>query len=84
MSTNGLPLPIWAKQNCFRGKFGEAKSWFDNVIANGVTTNGLKYALLDSYSQIYNAENDNHAEAVMDVESLITPVVSIMPITLTI
>lgn len=25
--------------------------------------------MLDDYAQIYNAENDNHAEAVMDVES---------------
>ncbi len=57
------------KAKLFQGKFGEAKSWFDNVIANGVTVNGLKYALLDDYAQIYNAENDNHAEAVFDVES---------------
>ncbi|MBK8502969.1 MAG: RagB/SusD family nutrient uptake outer membrane protein [Saprospiraceae bacterium] len=57
------------KAKLYQKKFGEAKTWFDNVIANGVTTNGLKYALVDSYSQIYNAENDNNAEAVMDVES---------------
>ena len=57
------------KAKLYQGKFGEAKSWFDNVIANGVTVNGLKYALLDDYAQIYNAENDNHAEAVFDVES---------------
>ncbi|MFT6808094.1 MAG: hypothetical protein ACJA01_001318 [Saprospiraceae bacterium] len=58
-----------AKAKLYQGKFGEAKSWFDNVIANGLTTNGLKYQLVDNYSQIYNAENDNHSEAVMDVES---------------
>lgn len=57
------------KAKLYQGKFSEAKSWFDNVIANGVTTNGLKYALLDDYAQIYNAENDNHAEAIFDVES---------------
>ncbi len=57
------------KAKLFQGKFGEAKTWFDNVIANGVTTNGLKYALLDDYAEIYNAENDNHAEVVMDVET---------------
>jgi len=57
------------KAKLFQGKFGEAITWFDDVIANGVTSNGLKYALLDDYAQIYNAENDNHAEAVMDVES---------------
>lgn len=57
------------KAQLFQGKFAEAKASFDDVIANGVTSNGLKYALLDDYAQIYNAENDNHAEAVMDVES---------------
>jgi len=57
------------KAKLFQGKFGEAITWFDDVIANGVTSNGLAYALLDDYAQIYNAENDNHAESVMDVES---------------
>ncbi len=57
------------KAKLYQGKFAEAKTWFDDVIANGVTSNGLPYALLDDYAQIYNAENDNHAEAVMDVES---------------
>lgn len=53
----------------YQQKFAEAKAWFDDVIANGVTSNGLPYALLADYAQIYNAENDNHAETVMDVES---------------
>jgi len=57
------------KAKLYQGKFAEAKTWFDDVITNGVTSNGLKYALLDDYSQIYNAEFDNHAESVMDVES---------------
>lgn len=57
------------KAKLFQSKFGEAKSWFDDVIANGVTSNGLAYDLLDDYAQIFNAENDNHAESVMDVES---------------
>jgi len=57
------------KAKLFQGKFSEAITWFDDTIANGVTSNGLKYALLDDYASIYNAENDNHAEAVMDVES---------------
>ena len=57
------------KAKLYQGKFSEAITWFDDVIANGVTSNGLAYALLDDYAQIYNAENDNHAEAVMDVET---------------
>ncbi|UWX56045.1 RagB/SusD family nutrient uptake outer membrane protein [Maribacter litopenaei] len=57
------------KAKLFQSKFGEAKSWFDDVIANGTTSDGQAYALLDDYAQIFNAENDNHAESVMDVES---------------
>ena len=60
---------LMGKAKLYQQKFGEAKTWFDDVIDNGVTSNGIKYALLDDYSQIYNAENDNHAEAVFDVES---------------
>ena len=60
---------LMGKAKLYQQKFGEAKTWFDDVIANGITSNGIKYALLDDYSQIYNAENDNHAEAVFDVES---------------
>ncbi|MGB5667431.1 MAG: RagB/SusD family nutrient uptake outer membrane protein [Maribacter sp.] len=58
-----------AKAYLYQGKFGPARDLFEDVINNGVTTNGLAYALLDDYAQIFNAENDNHAEAVMDVES---------------
>ena len=60
---------LMGKAKLYQQKFSEAKSWFDDVIANGVTSNGIKYALLDDYAQIFNAENDNHAEAVFDVES---------------
>ncbi len=57
------------KAKLYQAKYAEAKTWFDDVIANGVTSNGLKYMLLADYAQIFNAENDNHAESVMDVES---------------
>lgn len=57
------------KAKLYQAKYAEAKTWFDDVIANGVTSNGLKYTLLADYAQIFNAENDNHAESVMDVES---------------
>ncbi|SEM22892.1 Starch-binding associating with outer membrane [Maribacter orientalis] len=60
---------LMGKAKLYQQKFGEAKTWFDDVIANGVTSNGLKFALLDDYAQIYNAENDNNAEVVFDVES---------------
>ncbi|TVZ13806.1 hypothetical protein JM81_0001, partial [Maribacter sp. MAR_2009_72] len=60
---------VFKRPNLYQTKIGEAKDLFDDVIENGVTSNGLKYDLLDDYAQIYNAENDNHAEAVFDVES---------------
>ncbi|MDX1939737.1 MAG: RagB/SusD family nutrient uptake outer membrane protein [Saprospiraceae bacterium] len=58
-----------AKAYLFQKKFAEAKALFTTVIANGKTTNGKKYALEPSYAQIYNAENDNHAESVFAVQS---------------
>ena len=60
---------LLAKAHLFQGEFPQAETLFDDVIANGVTPAGEKYALLDDFSQIYNAEFDNHAEAVFDVES---------------
>jgi len=50
-------------------QYGKAKEWFDQVIANGKTPSGEKYGLLDNYPDIYNAEFDNHKEAIFDVES---------------
>ncbi|MDT7830163.1 RagB/SusD family nutrient uptake outer membrane protein [Pricia sp. S334] len=57
------------KAKLYQEKYAEAITWFDDVIANGVTSNGLKYKLLDDFAEIFNAANDNHAEAIMDVES---------------
>lgn len=57
------------KAKLYQKKYAEAKTWFDNTVNNGKTTNGKKYQLLEDYTQIFNAEYDNHAEAVMDVES---------------
>ncbi len=57
------------KAKLFQGQFSEAITWFDDVIANGTTSNGLTYQLLDDYSSIFDAENDQHAESVFDVES---------------
>lgn len=58
-----------AKTYLFQEKWSQAKTVFDAVIANGVTSSGDKYALLDDFAEIYNAENDNHAEAVFAVQS---------------
>ena len=62
-------LAYLGKAKLYKKDFAGAKSAFDQVIASGVTPSGEKYALLDNYANIYNAEYDNHAEAVMDVEA---------------
>jgi len=57
------------KTYLFQKKYSEAKAIFDQVIANGVTSAGDKYALLDDFAQIYNAENDNHEESIFAVQT---------------
>lgn len=58
-----------AKTYLYQKKYADAKRVFDDVIANGKTTNGKKYALVPSYSQIFNAENDNHEESVFAIQT---------------
>ncbi len=58
-----------AKAYLFQKKYTEAKALFDAVIANGVTANGKKYALLAKYADVFNAANDNHAESVFAMQS---------------
>ncbi len=53
----------------FQKKWAEAKAKFDEVMANGKTTGGLKYALLPNYPDMFNAEFDNHAESVFAVQA---------------
>lgn len=62
-------LAYLGKAKLYKGDFAGAKQAFDQVISSGVSTSGEKYTLLDNYANIYNAEFDNHAEAVFDVES---------------
>ena len=58
-----------AKTYLYQGKFSEAKSLFDVVIANGKTSNGKKYALVPSFPEVFNAENDNHEESVFALQA---------------
>ncbi|WP_296697639.1 RagB/SusD family nutrient uptake outer membrane protein [Algoriphagus sp.] len=53
----------------YQGKFGAAKAMFDDVIANGVTSNGLKYGLVDYYDDMFRGVNDNHQESVWAYQS---------------
>jgi len=58
-----------AKALLYQGKFAPAKSLFDDVIANGVTSNGLKYDLVPYYDDMFRGANDNHQESVWAYQS---------------
>jgi starch-binding outer membrane protein, SusD/RagB family len=60
-----------AKTYMFEKKFTEAKALFDNIIANGTTAKGTKYALLPNYSALYRSANDNNAESVFAVQATV-------------
>lgn len=60
-----------AKAHLYQGHFAEAKTLFDDVIANGVTTKGDKYGLLSSYPDVFKTENDNSKESVFAVQTAI-------------
>lgn len=53
-----------AKVYMYQNKFAAAKALFDDVIANGKTSNGKKYALVPNFPDIFKASNDNHEESV--------------------
>jgi hypothetical protein len=58
-----------AKILLYQHKFDAAKALFDDVIANGKTTKGAKYALLPNFSDVFKASNDNSAESVWAYQS---------------
>jgi starch-binding outer membrane protein, SusD/RagB family len=53
----------------FQGKYADARTLLTNVINNGKTSNGKKYALVSSFPEVFNAANDNHEESVFAVQS---------------
>jgi SusD family. len=53
-----------AKVYLYQNKYAQAKTLFDDVIANGVTSNGLKYDLVPYYDDMFRGANDNHQESV--------------------
>ncbi|WPR75848.1 RagB/SusD family nutrient uptake outer membrane protein [Algoriphagus sp. NG3] len=58
-----------AKTYLYQNKFTEAKALFDDIIANGVTSNGLKYGLIENYGNIFRGEYDNQQETVWAYQS---------------
>ena len=60
-----------AKTYLYQKKYTEAKTLFDQVIANGQTTNGKKYALIDNYTSVFNAANDNNSESIFAIQAAV-------------
>lgn len=58
-----------AKAYLYQKKYPEAKTLFDQIIANGQTTNGKKYALVAKYADVFRASNDNNSESVFAVQA---------------
>jgi starch-binding outer membrane protein, SusD/RagB family len=58
-----------AKVLLYAKKYSEAKQLFDDVIANGVTSNGLKYGLVPYYDDMFRGANDNHQESIWAYQS---------------
>jgi starch-binding outer membrane protein, SusD/RagB family len=53
-----------AKVYMYQNKFAAAKTLFDDIIANGRTSNDKKYGLVPKYADVFKASNDNHEESV--------------------
>ena len=53
-----------AKVYMYQKKFAAAKTLFDDIIANGVTSNNLKYGLVSNYDDMFRGKNDNHQESI--------------------
>jgi starch-binding outer membrane protein, SusD/RagB family len=56
-----------AKVYMYQKKYAEAKALFDDVIANGVTASGKKYALVNFFDN-FNPETKNSAESVFSAQ----------------
>ena len=57
-----------AKTYLFQKKFAEAKPLLEDIIANGVTSKGLKYALLPKYGDNFRAATKNGSESVFTAQ----------------
>ncbi|MDX5437755.1 MAG: RagB/SusD family nutrient uptake outer membrane protein, partial [Pontibacter sp.] len=56
------------KAYMYQHKYAEAKSVFDQVINEGVTSNGLKYGLVDRFKDNFDAGTENNKESVFAIQ----------------
>jgi starch-binding outer membrane protein, SusD/RagB family len=64
---------FYGKALLYQQKYAEAKTAFDNVIANGVTAGGVKYGLATNFADLFNAdfESATRLESVFAYEASI-------------
>jgi hypothetical protein len=60
-----------AKTYLYQHRFSEAIPVWNDIIANGVTSGGIKYALIPNYHDNFNAATKNNSEAVFSVQQSI-------------
>ena len=53
-----------ARTYMYQDKFAEAKALYDDIIANGQTSNGLKYGLVENFEDVFKGPNENHKETI--------------------
>lgn len=58
------------KAQLYQKKWADAKATFDAVIANGVTSSGEKYGLLDRFQDNFNAATKNSKESIFAVQQV--------------
>lgn len=63
-------MSFLAKTYVYQDKFAQAKPLFDNIIANGKTTNGQKYALVNYFSN-FNPQQENSAESIFAFQAAV-------------
>ncbi|MBT1685942.1 RagB/SusD family nutrient uptake outer membrane protein [Dawidia soli] len=57
-----------AKTYLYQKKYPEAKALFDQVVSQGVTSNGLKYALVAHFHDNFDAATENNSESVFAIQ----------------
>lgn len=56
------------KTYLYQHKYADAKAMFDQVIAEGVTSNGLAYGLVDMFKNNFDASAENNEESIFAVQ----------------
>lgn len=62
---------LLGKTYLYEQKFADAKTIFTDVIANGKTSGGEKYDLMENYANVFNAEFDNNKESVFAAQAAV-------------